>query len=123
MANSKWGTKRACLGCGKPFYDMQRTPIVCPSCDVPFEIVVPGRVRRQRATAAAAEAAAAAPPAETAVESTSEGEGTGEEVEAVETDGSEKSADAEEEEDEAIENASELGEDEGDVAEVIEGME
>lgn len=103
MANSKWGTKRACLGCGKPFYDMQRTPIVCPSCDVPFEIVVPGRVRRQRAAAAAAEATAAAPPNETAVERTSEGESAGQ--------------------GEAIKDASELGEDEDDVAKVIEGVE
>ena len=75
MANSKWGTKRACLGCGKPFYDMQRNPIVCPSCEAPFEIIVPSRVRRQRAAAAAA---AAAPPTETAVEIISESENTGE---------------------------------------------
>jgi uncharacterized protein (TIGR02300 family) len=71
VVNSKWGTKRACLGCGKPFYDMQRNPIVCPSCEAPFEIIVPSRVRRQRA-------AAAAPPTETAVEIISETENTGE---------------------------------------------
>ncbi len=38
MANSKWGTKRMCLSCGKRFYDMRRGPIICPTCDAPFEL-------------------------------------------------------------------------------------
>ncbi len=32
MTKPEWGTKRTCLNCGTRFYDMQRTPIVCPKC-------------------------------------------------------------------------------------------
>ncbi len=32
MAKPEWGEKHRCTSCGKPFYDMQRDPIVCPSC-------------------------------------------------------------------------------------------
>jgi len=28
----EWGNKRTCLNCGTRFYDMQRSPIVCPKC-------------------------------------------------------------------------------------------
>lgn len=32
MTKPEWGTKRTCLNCGTRFYDMQKTPIVCPKC-------------------------------------------------------------------------------------------
>ncbi len=32
MTKAKWGTKRSCLGCGAAFYDMKKSPIVCPKC-------------------------------------------------------------------------------------------
>lgn len=32
MTKPEWGSKRTCLNCGTRFYDMQRTPIVCPKC-------------------------------------------------------------------------------------------
>ncbi len=32
MVNPKLGLKRRCTSCGKPFYDMNKDPIVCPGC-------------------------------------------------------------------------------------------
>ena len=114
MANSKWGTKRMCLGCGKRFYDMRRDPIVCPGCDAPFVINSPTRMRRQRAPVARV---APAPPPEppAAAEDT--------EMAVVESEEADTDVEVEEETAETIEDPSELGEDEDDMAEVIEGIE
>ncbi len=32
MAKPEWGTKRTCQKCEARFYDLKRTPIVCPKC-------------------------------------------------------------------------------------------
>jgi len=32
VTKPEWGSKRTCLNCGTRFYDMQRTPILCPKC-------------------------------------------------------------------------------------------
>tara|TARA_R110002094_G_scaffold55360_1_gene66343 strand:+ start:528 stop:881 length:354 start_codon:yes stop_codon:yes gene_type:complete len=32
MAKPEWGEKHRCGVCGKPFYDMKKTPITCPAC-------------------------------------------------------------------------------------------
>lgn len=32
------GVKRRCASCEAPFYDMGRTPIVCPKCGAHFEV-------------------------------------------------------------------------------------
>ncbi len=37
VANPKWGTKRICQGCQTKFYDLQKSPIVCPSCGAEFD--------------------------------------------------------------------------------------
>jgi len=34
------GTKRACLNCGTRFYDLMRTPPVCPKCGTEFVAAV-----------------------------------------------------------------------------------
>ncbi|MBU1212355.1 MAG: FYDLN acid domain-containing protein [Alphaproteobacteria bacterium] len=34
------GTKHKCLSCDLPFYDLARTPIVCPNCSETFVPVV-----------------------------------------------------------------------------------
>ncbi len=63
MAKSELGTKRLCGSCGAKFYDLSKTPIVCPKCSTVFEIVVPvarGRAAEAAAAAAAGIAAAAA---------------------------------------------------------------
>ena len=51
MAKPEWGEKRVCLDCGAKFYDMQRSPIVCPTCDTEFVPVVTGRSSRAKAPA------------------------------------------------------------------------
>ena len=60
MAKPELGTKRLCGSCGAKFYDLSKTPIVCPKCSTVFEIVVPVTRGRSEAAAAAAGAAAAA---------------------------------------------------------------
>ena len=37
MAKPEWGTKRICQACGKKFYDLKNSPIICPSCGVEFD--------------------------------------------------------------------------------------
>ena len=136
MAKADWGTKRICPNCGTRYYDMRRDPVTCPKCGAPFDAETLVRTRKSRA-AAPVEAEevpiaeeeleadlAAEPEAETVVEvavpavASVAGEAE-EEVEAVEGEVVKK----EEEEDEAVlEDASELGEDEDDMAEVIENV-
>ena len=48
MAKAEWGVKRACLACGVRFYDMQKSPIVCPSCATVFDPEAIFRPRRNR---------------------------------------------------------------------------
>lgn len=119
MANLKWGSKRTCLSCGKPFYDMRRTPIVCPSCEAPFEVSPPARIRRPRAAVARAPTPPVEPLAETPPEAIDESSKSAENA----TEGAEDIAPAEEKDAETIEDPAELGEDEDDVAEVVDGME
>ena len=49
MAEQKWGKKRVCLSCGARFYDMLRSPIICPKCETEFQPVVSGRGSRAKA--------------------------------------------------------------------------
>jgi uncharacterized protein (TIGR02300 family) len=63
VAKPELGTKRLCAGCGAKFYDLSKTPPVCPSCGTVFEIVTPvSRARPDQAARAAAAAAAARVP-------------------------------------------------------------
>jgi uncharacterized protein (TIGR02300 family) len=32
MAKPEWGNKRRCLSCGAAFYDLNKSPILCPKC-------------------------------------------------------------------------------------------
>jgi uncharacterized protein (TIGR02300 family) len=48
------GTKRLCAGCNAKFYDLHKTPIVCPACQAVFELPKPAPVRGRRAAEAAA---------------------------------------------------------------------
>jgi uncharacterized protein (TIGR02300 family) len=47
----EWGTKRACQGCMTRFYDMRRTPVICPKCGDTYEIQTTGRRSRARSSA------------------------------------------------------------------------
>ena len=59
MAKPDLGTKRLCGSCGAKFYDLSKTPIVCPKCQTVF-VAAPVSSRARPETAAAARAAAAA---------------------------------------------------------------
>jgi uncharacterized protein (TIGR02300 family) len=70
VAKPDLGTKRVCSGCGAKFYELNRTPIVCPKCETVFVPVVGA----PRARPDAAKAAAPAPVAEAVVPETAEAE-------------------------------------------------
>ena len=62
MAKTDLGTKRLCGNCGAKFYDLSKTPIVCPKCETVFVVApVSSRARPDAAAAARAAAAAAVP--------------------------------------------------------------
>ncbi|HVB17219.1 MAG TPA: TIGR02300 family protein, partial [Stellaceae bacterium] len=121
MAKAEWGTKRLCPNCGTRYYDMRRDPVVCPHCGSPFDPEALLKTRRTRAVAPVV--------ADAVVEEEIEPDLGAEEVpepaladvvvpadpEAEEEDEAEE-AEAEEEEEEVPEDASELGEDEDDMA-------
>ncbi len=124
MAKPEWGTKRTCQSCGARFYDLGRSPAVCPSCGAVLDVEALSRARRPRPPVRAVPAASPAAidegdlsTAETDIEDVEETAELGdeEEGEAIET---EEAGD--EDEEGLIEDASELGDDE-DVSDVIEG--
>ncbi len=123
MVKSDWGTKRTCPNCGARYYDLNHDPIVCPKCGSAFDPEALLKTRRTRVPAPVEEVAE--PVAEEEIETEIEAEtpepGEGEE----ETEGTpaEGEEEEEEEEEEVIEDASELGEDQDDMAEVIENVE
>ena len=121
MVKPEWGMKRICPNCGTRYYDMRRDPVTCPKCSALFDPEALLKTRRARVQPVVEEEAAEEPlvgeEAEADVEA-EELEGEGEE-EALPIEGEEE----EEEEEELIEDASELGEDEDDMAEVIENVE
>ena len=96
MVKPEWGTKRLCPHCGARFYDMNRDPLTCPACSAAIDPVAQSRPRRTRAAPKLAAAAG-----EVAVAADDEDE-----------------YDPEEEGESAIEDVSELGDD--DMADVIE---
>jgi uncharacterized protein (TIGR02300 family) len=118
LAKPEWGSKRICPSCGARYYDLMREPVVCPKCSTPFDPEAFLRARRARPAA----------PVEKEIEpivgEDIEGDLEAEDLEAVEEEeeGAAALEEAEEEE-ELIEDASELGEDEDDMAEVIDNVE
>ena len=51
MVKSEWGTKRQCQACGVPFYDLRKSPVVCPKCGATQQLDAPLRSRRTRVVA------------------------------------------------------------------------
>ena len=37
MAKPEWGKKRICQSCGTKYYDLNITPMICPSCEAEFD--------------------------------------------------------------------------------------
>jgi len=130
VAKVEWGTKRLCPNCGTRYYDMRHDPIVCPRCGAAFDPEALLKTRRTRA--AAPVAAVAVPVVEEEIEpdlGAEEATVGGDAVPVLPIEaGAEEGEEAEdeeakeEEEEEVIEDASELGEDEDDMAEVIENV-
>lgn len=54
----EWGLKRTCQGCGSRFYDMCKSPIICPKCNAVFELTTT-TTRSRRAKSAAVDEKAA----------------------------------------------------------------
>ena len=100
MSKQAWGMKRQCPNCGARFYDLNKDPIVCPKCQTVYEPEAAKPARRGRPV----------PPPKKPQPA---------EADLAEVDLPEHEIEGEEEE-EVLEDASELGEDEDDVAEVIE---
>jgi uncharacterized protein (TIGR02300 family) len=125
VAKAEWGVKRTCLSCGARFYDLQREPIVCPACGATVDAAAQSKPRRTRATSPAKVAAVPAAVAvelepavvedevavDTEVEEDAEVEEEAAESETAEDEG-------EEEGESAIEDVSELGDD--DMTDVID---
>ncbi len=117
MAKPEWGSKRICPSCGTRYYDLLRDPIICPKCSTPFDPEAFLKARRSRP----------ALPVEKVLPPVGVGDADidADEVDADEAEEEETVAlvEADEEDEEVIEDASELGEDEDDMAEVIDNVE
>jgi len=100
VAKAEWGLKRTCQSCGAKFYDMNRSPIVCPKCGAAFDPEALLKARRTKLVAAAKPAA--------------EDEGDMDDAEI-------GVADKGEDEEAVMEDTSELGEDSEDVDEDVDG--
>ncbi len=111
MAKPEWGVKRTCTSCGARFYDLMKSPIICPKCEAVVEPDVPFKARRsdKKAKAAVAAVAVEAPELEADTEDLE-----------VEEEDAELEDGADDDESGLIEDASDLGGDDDDMAEVIE---
>ena len=109
MAKREWGIKRTCQGCGARFYDLGKSPIVCPKCGTGFD--PQALLRPQRSRPAPVVAPTPAKPVLEDIEIDDEV------IEDADIEG------ADDDDEEIIEDASELGEDKDDMFEVIESVE
>ncbi len=113
MVKTKWGAKRACLGCGERFYDLNHNPATCPKCGLEFNPAATQKSSRSRGTAPV-EVAEKAPPASAEVETVAN---------KVDGEADEKTtSDDKSDDEELIEDVSELGEDEDDMFEVMDNV-
>ena len=53
MAKPELGIKRLCASCGAKFYDLSKSPIVCPKCSTVYEVTLPRAKSDGRGAAAA----------------------------------------------------------------------
>ncbi|MDE0705749.1 MAG: TIGR02300 family protein [Rhodospirillaceae bacterium] len=117
MADAELGQKRACPSCSRKFYDLAKVPAECPYCGATFnpDDLIRGRNRKPAAPEEAKSKAAEKP--------AGDGEAPEEEVTLpegledvdVDSDG--------DEDDDVLEDASDLGEDDSDLDEVMEHVE
>jgi uncharacterized protein (TIGR02300 family) len=131
LSKPEWGLKRLCPNCGTRYYDMRHDPIVCPKCGTAFDVEAVVKTRRTRApivteTAIGPIVAEDVDPELVAAIASEDAtvDALPLEAEAEEEGDADTEAEGEEaeEEEEVPEDASELGEDEDDMAEVIENV-
>ena len=48
MAKPEWGRKRTCQSCNTKYYDLNKSPIICPSCGSEFDTDLLLRSRKGR---------------------------------------------------------------------------
>ena len=46
MAKPEWGKKRICLACNTKYYDLNKSPIICPSCGSEFDPDIYLKIRK-----------------------------------------------------------------------------
>lgn len=121
MAKPEWGTKRTCYSCGARFYDLRRDPIICPVCNSAYD---PARQPKPRRSSPNLRDEPVLVPglADEEAEAEVNEDALDEEVADADLDDLEDTAEAGSsgEEGEIIEDASELGEDDDDIGEVME---
>lgn len=112
MSKAEWGTKRTCTNCGARFYDLKKDPAVCPKCGTEQEPEQATKTKRPaKAAKETVKDVAEKKPAAAAVADT---EDVDEDL--LDTDDAGIG-------DDLVEDTSDLGEDDDDMAEVIEHME
>jgi uncharacterized protein (TIGR02300 family) len=126
VVKPEWGTKRTCQACGARFYDLRREPPACPKCGAEQTGKAAAKVRRPAAVPISKPPA----PVYDAVESPVPEEDMEVAIEELDEEEAEASFDDEDEDagsvsasesdDALIEDASELGEDNDDMSEVME---
>jgi len=111
LPKASLGTKRICPNCHLPFYDLHKSPAHCPNCAHAFDPTEVLRSRKRGGNEPVAKVeeakAAKAPPAD---------------AEVAEVGDVPEAEEGEEADEDVLEDASDLGEDEDDVAEVIENV-
>ena len=125
VAKPEWGSKRICPSCGARYYDLLRDPVICPKCATPFDAEAFLKSRRTRPAPVVEKELepVGADEIDTEVETEEADADIETEAEPAEEEEEGVALEESEEDEELIEDASELGEDEDDMAEVIENVE
>lgn len=119
VSNPKWGSKRICLGCGAKFYDLRKSPIICPSCGAEFDPEALLKSRRGRSAPKPEPAAAKPKKAKAAPVGDDDDESDAEEEDFDIDDAEADAAVGDDDDDDYIEDTSDLGDD--DVSDVVVG--
>jgi uncharacterized protein (TIGR02300 family) len=122
MEFSERGTKRICQSCAAKYYDLNRTPILCPKCEAEFDPAAGIKLRSDTSYKAHGGRAKsvfgrtnAADRSETASAAAVEHD------DELAEDGDEKpEVDDDDNEEDAVEDVAELGDDSDDLAEIVE---
>ena len=118
MVKPELGTKRLCPTCGGKFYDLRKTPAECPYCEAVFN--PDDLVRGKRAARSVAEDSK---PVEKKPPKKKEAVEDDENLDDIEVGEVDTDDDDDDDDDDILEDASDLGEDEEDVAEVLDKVE